>query len=46
LIWYIVLGGIGLAISAFGMSFTAGREKASTAAKPAKEKNGFCGKKK
>jgi hypothetical protein len=40
LIWYIVIGGIALAIGAFGMSFTAGREKAP------KEKKGFFGKKK
>ena len=41
-----MIGGIVLAIGAFGMSFTAGREEASTAAKPAKDKKGFFGKKK
>jgi hypothetical protein len=46
LIWYIVIGGIALAIGAFGMSFTASREKAPKAAKPAREKKGFFGKKK
>ena len=38
LIWYIVIGGIVLALAVFGVSFTAGREKAPKAAKPAKDK--------
>ena len=46
LIWYIVIGGIMLAIAIFGASFTAGPEKAPKAAKPAKDKKGFFGKKK
>jgi hypothetical protein len=35
-----------LAIAIFGIFFTAGREKAPKAAKPAKDKKGFFGKKK
>jgi hypothetical protein len=38
LIWYIMGGGVVLALVVVGISFTAGREKAPTAAKPAKEK--------
>jgi len=38
LIWPIVIGGIVLTFVVFGISFTAGREKAPKAAKPAKEK--------
>ncbi|MCX5644824.1 MAG: hypothetical protein NTZ17_09075 [Phycisphaerae bacterium] len=43
LIGYIVIGGIVLALAIFGFSFTAGREEA---AKPAKDKKGFLGRKK
>jgi hypothetical protein len=50
LIWYLVIGGIVVAIAIVGFSFTAGREKAPKAAPakeaPAKEKKGFFGKKK
>jgi hypothetical protein len=41
-----VIGGVVLALATFGVSFTAGREEAPKAAKPAKEKKGFFGKKK
>ncbi len=38
LIWYIVLGGIVVTIAVFGISFTAGREKAPKEAKPKVDK--------
>ena len=38
LIWYIVIGGIVVAIATFGISFTAGREKAPKEAKPKADK--------
>ena len=38
LIWYIMGGGVVLALVAVGISFTAGREKAPKAEKPAKDK--------
>jgi excisionase family DNA binding protein len=38
LIWYIMGGGVVLALVVVGISFTAGREKAPKAAKPAQEK--------
>jgi hypothetical protein len=37
-IWYIVIGGIVVALAVFGVSFTAGREKAPKEAKPKVDK--------
>jgi excisionase family DNA binding protein len=38
LIWYIVIGGVVVALAVFGVSFTAGREKAPKEAKPKVDK--------